>query len=59
MRRFFISICHILSYKIYIQSLNLLAITGDVTFQEYDVDGKSYKNIIDKKLIKYENKARD
>jgi hypothetical protein len=36
-----------------------LAITGDVTFQEYDVDGKSYKNIIDKKLIKYENKARD
>jgi len=59
MRRFFISISHILSYKIYIPSLNLLVITGDVTFQEYDSDGKPYEHISDEKLIKYESKARD
>ena len=39
--------------------LNLLIITADVAFQEYDENGKPYEQIIDGKLLKFESKARD
>ena len=33
---------HLLSCKIYVSKLNLLLITADVAFQEFDKDGKPY-----------------
>ena len=33
---------HFLSYKIYVSKLNLLIITADVIFQEFDKHGKPY-----------------
>ena len=49
----------LLSYKIYMQKLNLLIITADVTLQEYDEHGKSYEQIFDGKKLKFESKTRD
>ena len=38
---------HLKSYKIYIPSLNIMWITNDVIFQEYDENGVPYKQIKD------------
>ena len=39
--------------------LNLLLITSDVKFQEYDDDGKPYVNINRSKSLEFESRARD
>ena len=36
---------HILSYKIYVPSLNILLITNDCVFQEYDENGEPYEQL--------------
>ena len=38
---------HLKSYKIYIPSLNIMWITNDVIFQEYDENGVPYEQIKD------------